>query len=155
MICILFFKKNELHDVEFWLPLKRRIAVVMSRERRLSFSVVPFYLWPVIYLGLPWWLSQWRVCLQCRRPGFNPWVRKIPWRRKWQPTPLFLLGKFHGQRSLAGYSPWSCKSRIRLSDWTTMIYLWPQFSSITQSCPILCDPMGCSIPDLPVHHQLP
>ena len=30
------------------------------------------------------------VCLQCRRPGFNPWVRKIPWRRKWQPTPVFL-----------------------------------------------------------------
>ena len=40
-----------------------------------------------------------------KRHGFNPWVRKIPWRRKWQPTPVFLLGKFHGQRSLAGYSP--------------------------------------------------
>ena len=37
--------------------------------------------------------------------GFNPWVRKIPWRRKWQPFPVFLPGKFHGQRSLAGYSP--------------------------------------------------
>ena len=35
-------------------------------------------------------------------------VRKIPWRREWQPTPVFLLGKFHGQRSLAGYSPWGC-----------------------------------------------
>ena len=42
---------------------------------------------------------------QCRRHRFNPWVRKIPWRRKWQPTPIFLLGEFHGQRSLAGYSP--------------------------------------------------
>ena len=40
---------------------------------------------------------------------FGPWVRKIPWGRKWQPTPVFLLGEFHGQRSLAGYSPWSCK----------------------------------------------
>ena len=39
-----------------------------------------------------------------RRCGFDPWVRKIPWRRKWQPTPVFLPGKFHGQRSLAGYS---------------------------------------------------
>ena len=37
--------------------------------------------------------------------GFNPWVRKIPWRRKWQPTPVFLPGKSHGQRSLVGYSP--------------------------------------------------
>ena len=38
-----------------------------------------------------------------RRHGFNPWVRKIPWRRKWQPTPVFLPGKSHRQRSLEGY----------------------------------------------------
>ena len=47
-----------------------------------------------------------RVCLQCRRPGFDLWVRKIPWRREWQPTPVFLSGESHGQRSLAGYGPW-------------------------------------------------
>ena len=47
---------------------------------------------------------------QCSRPGFNPWVRKIPWRRKWQPTPVFLPGKSLGQRSLAGYSPGVTKS---------------------------------------------
>ena len=46
------------------------------------------------------------ICLQCGRPGFDPWVRKIPWRRKWQPTPVLLPGKSHGQRSLVGYSPW-------------------------------------------------
>ena len=49
------------------------------------------------------------VCLQCSRPGFDPWVRKIPWRRKWQPTPVFLPGESHGRRSLVGYSPWGCK----------------------------------------------
>ena len=49
------------------------------------------------------------VCLQCRRPRFNPWVGKISWRRKWQPTPAFLPGKCHGQRSLVGYSPRGCK----------------------------------------------
>jgi len=38
--------------------------------------------------------------------GFDPWVEKIPWRRKWQLTPVFLPGKFYGQGSLAGYSPW-------------------------------------------------
>ena len=38
----------------------------------------------------------------CRSHGFEPWVRKIPWRRKWQPTPVFLLGESHGQRSLVG-----------------------------------------------------
>ena len=41
--------------------------------------------------------------------GFNPWVGKIPWRRKWQPTPVFLPGKSHGQRSLVGYHPWGHK----------------------------------------------
>ena len=46
---------------------------------------------------------------QCRRRGFNPWIGKFPWRRKWQPTPVFLPKKFHGQRSLAGYSPWGRK----------------------------------------------
>ena len=40
---------------------------------------------------------------------FSPWVEKIPWRRKWQPTLVFLPGKSHGERSLAGYSPWSRK----------------------------------------------
>ena len=49
------------------------------------------------------------ICLQCRRPGFDPWVRKIPWRRKWQPTPVLLPGKSHGQRSLVDYGPWDRK----------------------------------------------
>ena len=55
-------------------------------------------------------VAQWKesTC-QCKRPMFNPWVRKIPWKRKWPPTPVFLLGKSHGLRSLAGYSPWGCK----------------------------------------------
>ena len=46
---------------------------------------------------------------QCRRRRFDPWVGKIPWRRKWHPTPVFLPGKSHGQRSLEGYSPWGRK----------------------------------------------
>ena len=55
---------------------------------------------------LPWWLSGKESACQCRRHGFNPWAGNILWRRKWQPIPAFLSGKFHGQRSLAGYSPW-------------------------------------------------
>ena len=46
---------------------------------------------------------------ETKRHRFNLWVRKIPWRRKWQPTPVFLPGKPHGQRRLAGYSPWGHK----------------------------------------------
>ena len=45
----------------------------------------------IINSGLPWWLKWLTICLQCRRPGFDPWVGKIPWRRAWQPTPVFLL----------------------------------------------------------------
>ena len=48
------------------------------------------------------------IC-QCKTHGFHPWVGKIPWRRKWQPTPVFLLRESHGQRSLVTYSPWGRK----------------------------------------------
>ena len=46
-----------------------------------------------------------RICLQCRRPRFDPQVGKIPWRREWQPTPVILPGEFHRQKSLVAYSP--------------------------------------------------
>ena len=65
----------------------------------------------------PLWLSCLRIHLQWRRPRFDPWVGKIPWKRSWQPTPVFLPGESHGQRSLAGYSPWGHK-RV-WHDWAT------------------------------------
>ena len=54
--------------------------------------------------GLPWWFSGEKPAFQYKRCGLKPWVGKIPWRRKWQPSPVFLPGESHGQRSLAGYS---------------------------------------------------
>ena len=60
-------------------------------------------------MGPPWCLSGKASACQCRRHRFNPWVRKVPWRRKWQTTPGFLPGKSHGQRNLAGCSPWGHK----------------------------------------------
>ena len=65
---------------------------------------------PVI--GLPRWRSGKESACQCRRCGFNPWVRKIPWKRKWQPTPVLSPGESHG---LADYSPQGCKELIHLS----------------------------------------
>ena len=62
--------------------------------------------------GLPRWCSGKEPACRCRRHkrrGFDPWVGKIPWRRAWLPTPVFLPGESHGQRSLAGYSPWGHK----------------------------------------------
>ena len=49
------------------------------------------------------------ICLQCGTPRFDPWVGKIPWIRKWQPTPMLLPGKSHGWRSPVGYSLWGHK----------------------------------------------
>ena len=60
------------------------------------------------YTGFPMWCSDKESacqCRRCKRHRFNPGVGKTPWSRKWQPTPVFLPEKFHGQRSLAGYSP--------------------------------------------------
>ena len=54
---------------------------------------------------LPWRLSGKESACQCRKCRFNPRIRKIPRRRKWHPTPIFLPGKSHGERSLVGYSP--------------------------------------------------
>ena len=119
--------------------------------------------------------------------------REDPWRRKWQPTPIFLPREFHGQRSLAGCNPWRHKQldtteqfhlpiikrviwqmklsftnlprvnqtvRMQIQICFTLkpcfyysITSFSQFSSVTQSCPTLCDPMDCTMPGLPVHHQ--
>ena len=74
--------------------------------------------WSMGGTDLLWWPSDKESTCQCRRCGFDLWVRKILWRSKWQPTPVFLPGKFHGQRSLEGYNPWSHKSRHYLKNQT-------------------------------------
>ena len=80
----------------------------VTEKLRLTF-------WPSQYItrtildGLPWWLSSKESTCLHRRHGFSPRIGKIPWRRKWQPTPVLLLGESHGQRSLTGYSPWGHK----------------------------------------------
>ena len=69
-------------------------------------------------VGLPRWRSGKESACQCRRHrrhGFNPWVGTSPWRREWQPTPVFLTGKSHGQKSLAGYSP-RCRKRWDMTE---------------------------------------
>ena len=73
---------------------------------------------PFREIWLPRWFSGKEFVCQCRRyrrGRFDPWVRKIPWRRKWQTTPVFLPGKPHGQRSLVGYSLWGHKERLSMN----------------------------------------
>ena len=82
--------------------------------------------------GLPWWLSGEESTYQCRKRRFDPLVKKIPWKRKWQPTPVFLPEKPNGQRSLTGYSPWGrkrvrqnlvTKQQIGLHIYSSIIYI--------------------------------
>ena len=80
---------------------------VPSKSNHLSLPVLP----GARVISHVSWVSKWRSgkesachCRRLRRHGVYPWVGKIPWSRKWQPTPVCLPGKFHAQRGLAGYS---------------------------------------------------
>ena len=80
--------------------------------------------------GVPRCIGVKEPTCQCRRhkeiPGPDPWIRKIPWRREWQPTPVFLHGESQGQRTLAGYSPWG----HRESDTTERLTLSLHFQCV-------------------------
>ena len=88
-------------------------------------------------VGFPGGTSGKESSCQCRRHGFDPWVGKIPWRRAWQPTPVFLPGEFHGQRSLVGYSPWGHKE----SDMTERLHFHFSLSCIGEGNG---NPLQCS-----------
>ena len=63
--------------------------------------------------------------------GFNHWVWKIPWRREWQPTPVLFPGEFHGQKNLAGYSPWSHRESDTIEWLSLSLYSWYLKSSLS------------------------
>ena len=81
-----------------------------------------------IHAYLPWWLRQYSVCLQCRRPRFNPWVGKISQRRKWQPTPVFLPGKISWTEEPGGLQ--AMGSQTVGHDWATSLSLFTCISSL-------------------------
>ena len=70
-------------------------------------------------------------CRSCKRFAFDPWIGNILWRREWLPTPLFLPGKFHGQRSLVGYSPWDCKESDTAEQLTPFTFTFASLKSLT------------------------
>ena len=110
LLCVLILRSgrspgagngNPLHILAWRIPWTEEPGGLQSMEwQRLRHGLVtkPYLLW---------WLSGKESACQGKRRRFDPWVGKIHWRRKWQPTPVFWPGESHGQRSLAGYSPWS------------------------------------------------
>ena len=104
-----------------------------GKVQKAFFQISPS---PIMSRGLPRWHSSKASTCQCRRLRFNPWVRKIPWGRKWQPTPVFLPGKLHGQRSLVGYSPWGHKE-LDTTKWLSTMTMNNECSHCTVVCPPL------------------
>ena len=115
-----------------WKPIGVKMSVPFSRfipspfpphDRKLVFYIHDYLCFVNKFICTPLLASLVAsVCLQCGRPGFDPWVGKIPWRRKWQPTPVLLPGKFHGLRGSS--EPCRLQSmgsqRIR-HDWATSL----------------------------------
>ena len=104
----------------------------------LPLSPLPFHLQAHhVSCGLPWWLRQYRIRLQSRRQKLDSWVGKTPWKREWQPTPVFLPGEFHRQRILVGASPWGCNEShtterfIRLVHTLIMFHVDQWFATFT------------------------
>ena len=90
--------------------------------------------------GFPRWLRGKQTTCQCRRLRLDPWIEKIPWKREWQPTPIFLPEKFHGQRSLAGLqSMGSQKSQTQLNNLTATT------TNLYKTCRLLLWTQGLSL----------
>ena len=107
-----------LADKGWWW--ENMIAALFQRRSPVSWlirTVSFFYLSSSLHpKGFPGGSVVKNPACQCRRCEIHSWVGKIPWRRKWQPTPVFLPGESHRRRSLEGYSPWGCKSWTWLSN---------------------------------------
>ena len=110
--------------------------------------------------GLPRWCSGKEPTCQCRRHrrcGFDTWVGKLPWRRKWQLNPLLLPGKFHRQMSLAGYSPWGPReldmiapywahTQLEKFKWIAPNFTWSHCNTV------ICTNVSTSLIHDPLHH---
>ena len=106
-------------QAEYLRPcLARRCGKSLVFTRWVS-AVTWIFVFPLkIHQGFPGGSVD-RVCLRCGRNVFDLWIGKIPWRRKWQPTPVSLPGESHGQRSLVTYSPWGHKESDT-TEWLTL-----------------------------------
>ena len=124
-----FYGKNFLYNQSIVIYIKKLALILMFRTGYHTIYILPIYLSLYVYkhikyiniyiyiFGFPGGASGKEPTCQCRRckkqrSSFHPWVRNIPWRKSWQPTPEFLHGESHGQKSLVGCSPWGCKELV-------------------------------------------
>ena len=117
---LVWYNKFKFEKILSYLEASDMLIFPPPPQKKMSYDVMLRIRWNAVYhylkqhsfyfntdvflLGTSQCLSWWRICLQFRRPRFDLWVRKIPWRREWLPTPVFLPRKSHGQRSLVGYT---------------------------------------------------
>ena len=104
-----FFKIcKSINVIHYINKLKDKSHLIISIDAEKAFDKIqhPFMIKTLQKMGIEGIYLNTCQCRRLKRRGFHPWVRNIPWRRKWQPTPVLLPRKFHGQRSLVGYSPW-------------------------------------------------
>ena len=95
-------------------------------------------------MGLPRWLDGKESACQRRRPGFDSWVGKTPWGRKWQSTPAFWPGKPHGRRSLVGYSPWGREESDTTERLHFHFHFLPSLVLSPPSLPFISSPILCA-----------
>ena len=110
-----------------------RMAIQLLRRRKSFKMAASCLMHHAVSQGRPRWLSGREPACQCRRRRFDPWVRKIPWRREWRLIPTFLPGKCHGQRSRQAAVHKLTKSQTWLSNKTTTTLSargwWPHTAS--------------------------
>ena len=115
----------------FWLLFTNLGFMLFRIKIETNTYIKVFVYLYIIYSELPWWLSNKESACLCTRCGFNPWMGKTPWRRKWQPSLVFLSGKFHVTRNLASYSLWNCKRAEH------------DLATKQQQCNIICRQLEC------------
>ena len=126
-----------LYSSEFMCPDLLRTCLVYA----LSPSFV------IHCISLPWWLGWSRICLQCRKLGFDAWVWKIPWRREWLPTPVVMPGELHGQKSRRVVVSEVAKSWTQLSNWHIHFCISFHSQKCSNMDDKLCGPInyGCKV----------
>ena len=138
--CCFYFSVNEKDHfcrICYFPELRnpRQVKKILNFQTLIfTFKMICILLLYLVQKLKPRWLKGKEFscqCRRCRRPGFDPWVEKIPWRRKWLPIPVFLPGKSHGERSLVGPWGWQ-KSLTRLSDFSFGLF-WQKIRFLTKS----------------------